>query len=416
MAQINPTVPQYNYITHSAQFPAFVAGFGAGKTEAAILRCIIGLLNNPSLNRGFYQPTYDLIRMIAFPRFEEILTNLDIPYRLTKSPLNQINIANYGIVYFRSMENSNRIVGYEHADADIDELDTLKRDDSTKVWRQILARNRQYKTNGAKNTIGVTTTPEGFKFVYDAWKRNPKEGYEIIQAPTYSNPHLPPDFIDNLRKVYPKNLLESYIEGNFVNLISGTVYNSFDRKVQNSSEQIRPLEALHIGCDFNVTKQAATVYVLRNGGKDWHAVEELTNMYDTPEMVRIIVDKWKNNGHPIYIYPDASGGSRKTVNASISDIALLQQAGFNVRANKSNPAVRDRIMATNAAFDNSRLKVNVINCPTVADCLEQQVYTSNGEPDKSSGVDHQNDATTYPIAYMMPIRKPLSNVDFKFAM
>lgn len=416
MAQINPTVPQYKYITHSAQFPAFVAGFGAGKTEAAILRCIIGLLNNPSLNRGFYQPTYDLIRMIAFPRFEEILTNLDIPYRLTKSPLNQINIANYGIVYFRSMENCNRIVGYEHADADIDELDTLKRDDSTKVWRQILARNRQYKTNGAKNTIGVTTTPEGFKFVYDAWKRNPKEGYEIIQAPTYSNPHLPPDFIDNLRKVYPKNLLESYIEGNFVNLISGTVYNSFDRKVQNSSEQIRPLEALHIGCDFNVTKQAATVYVLRNGGKDWHAVEELTNMYDTPEMVRIIVDKWKNNGHPIYIYPDASGGSRKTVNASISDIALLQQAGFNVRANKSNPAVRDRIMATNAAFDNSRLKVNVINCPTVADCLEQQVYTSNGEPDKSSGVDHQNDATTYPIAYMMPIRKPLSNVDFKFAM
>jgi hypothetical protein len=38
----------------------------------------------------------------------------------------------------------------------------------------------------------------------------------------------------------------------------------------------------------------------------------------------------------------------------------------------------------------------------------------NGEPDKKSGNDHQNDATTYPIAYEMPIVKPVANVKFAF--
>ena len=103
-----------------------------------------------------------------------------------------------------------------------------------------------------------------------------------------------------------------------------------------------------------------------------------------------------------------------SINASISDIALLEQAGFTVRAMKSNPAVRDRVMATNSAFPHGRLFINSQKCPSVAECLENQAY-KNGEPDKTSGYDHQNDATTYPIAYEMPIVKPVANINFKFA-
>jgi phage terminase large subunit len=409
---VNPTAPQYNYIVSQAKFPALVAGFGAGKTEAAVLRSIFGKLSNPNTNRGFYEPTYDLIRMIAWPRFEEILTDLEIPYRLNKSPLNMISIEGYGNIIFRSMDNAHRIVGYEHADADIDELDTLKRDDAAYAFRQILARNRQRKESG-QNTIGVTTTPEGFKFVYETWKQSPKKGYEIIQAPTASNPYLPDGYIDNLRDIYPSQLLDAYLEGKFVNLTSGTVYSSYNRVAQRSDETIKQGEPLFIGCDFNVTQQAATVYVQRDGGAVWHAVEQLTAMYDTPEMVRLIQEKWQRKGHKIYMYPDASGSSRKTVNASISDIALLEQAGFIVRAKKTNPAVKDRVLAMNAALEAGRIKINDSACPDVANCLEQQAY-KNGEPDKKSGNDHQNDATTYPIAFEMPIVKPVANVRFAF--
>ncbi len=409
---ISPTKPQFDYITSGAQFPAMVAGFGAGKTEAAIHRSIIGKLKNPTTNRGFYAPTYDLIRKIAFPRFEEILTELDIPYRLYKSPLNYLEVNGMGAVFFRSMDAPHRIVGYEHADADVDELDTMKPEEAAHAWRQIVARNRQKKKDGEPNTVGVTTTPEGFRFVYQTWKKDPKPGYEIIQAPTDSNPHVPEGYVDSLKAIYPEHLLSAYLEGQFVNLTSGTVYASYDRHGCGSNETIRDGEPLYIGCDFNVTKQAATVYVQRQGGREWHAVDELVNMYDTPEMVRIINDRYPHN--PIYIYPDASGGSRKTVNASLSDIALLEQAGYTVRAKKTNPAVKDRVASMNRALDGGRVKINAEACKVTAESLEQQVY-KNGEPDKSSGVDHQNDATTYPIAYEMPIMKPVANVRFAFA-
>jgi PBSX family phage terminase large subunit len=408
---IEPTLPQYDYITAEQRFPAFVAGFGAGKTEAAILRCIFGMIKNKGTNRGFYEPTYDLIRMIAWPRFEQTLTDLGIPYRLQKSPTNQITIEGYGVIFFRSMDNPQRIIGYEHADADIDELDTLKQDDAAYVWRQVLARNRQRKQG--PNTIGVTTTPEGFRFVYSQWRRQSNPDYQIIQAPTSSNKYLPEGYIEALKEAYPAHLLEAYLEGKFVNLTSGTVYTSYNRAACQSDEQLRQGEPLFIGCDFNVTKQAATVYVQREGGRVWHCVDELVNMYDTPEMVGIMQSRYQ--GHPIYIYPDASGKSRKTVDASKSDIALLEQAGFMVRVNKRNPAVRDRIMAMNAALEQGRVKINSTNCPVVAESLEQQTY-KNGEPDKTSGRDHQNDATTYPIAFEMPVVKPVANVSFKFAL
>lgn len=412
MAQINPTLPQYRYMMSEARFPALVAGFGAGKTEAAILRSIFGLISNPGTNRGFYEPTYDLIRVIAWPRFEEILTALGIPYKLQKTPINQITISGCGAIIFRSMENPNRIVGYEHADADIDELDTLTKANAAHVWRQVIARNRQHKPTGKPNTIGVTTTPEGFRFVYDAWMKSPKPGYEIIQAPTHSNPHLPDGYIQSLRDIYPSQLLTAYLEGQFVNLTQGTVYSGYSRAEKNSVETIQSGEPLYIGCDFNVTKQCAVVYVRR--GSQWHCVDELIDMYDTPDMIRIIHDRYQ--GHPIYIYPDASGRARKTVNASTSDIALLEQAGFSVRAKKSNPAVKDRIMATNAAFENGLLFVNALKCNVVAESFEQLAYDNNGEPDKKSGLDHAVDAATYPIAYELPIVKPVAHIPINFSM
>jgi len=412
MAKLSPTKPQFEYINSTAKFPALVAGFGAGKTEAAVQRCIIGKLRNPSTNRGFYEPTYDLIRMIAWPRFEEVLTDLKIPYKLHKSPLNYIDLGAYGQIIFRSMDTAERIIGYAHADADIDELDTLKESDAASVFRAIVARNREIKPNGEPNTIGVTTTPEGFKFVYKNWKQYPKEGFELIQAPTESNPHLPPDYVDNLKNIYPSNLLYAYLNGEFVNLTQGTVYNSYSRDRNDSKEEVTRFDYLMVGMDFNVTNMSAVVFVYRQGV--FHAVQELTGIYDTPHMIHTLKKKYPD--HNICVYPDASGASRKTVNASISDITLLESAGFECRAPKKNPFVKDRVMAANAAFESLQVMINSDKCPELASSLEQLTYDNNGMPDKTSGLDHLIDACTYPIAHELPIIKPIAAVPFKFAI
>lgn len=408
--QIAPTKPQYDYIQSKAQFPAMVAGFGAGKTEAAINRAIIGKVLHPEVNRGFYEPTYDLIRQIAFPRFEEVLESSGIPYRLYKTPINRLDIQGYKSIIFRSMDTPSRIIGYEHGDADVDELDTLKPDDAAEVWRRILSRNRQKKANQAPNTIGVTTTPEGFRFVYETWKKDPKPGYEIIQASTYSNKHLPSGYIDSLKDIYPEALLKAYLEGIFVNLTSGTVYSSYNREKNRSSETIQKKEPLYIGMDFNVTNMSAVTYVQR--GHIWHAADELKGIYDTPSMIDTIKSRYSERH--ITVYPDASGKSRKTVDASISDIHLLRQAGFTVKAKDANPRVKDRIMAANGAFDHNQVMINDEMCPEYSRCLEQLAYDKNGEPDKTQNIDHLPDAGTYPIAYEMPIRKPIATIPVTF--
>jgi hypothetical protein len=224
---------------------------------------------------------------------------------------------------------------------------------------------------------------------------------------------LPKDYIKSLYDTYPSQLVNAYVDGEFVNLTSGTVYYAYNRNRCRSHEVIKENEPLFIGQDFNVGKMASTVYVQRPNG--WHAVAELCDLFDTPDVVRVITERWKDAGHRIIIYPDASGKNRKSVGASSSDIALLQQAGFEVRAKDSNPAVKDRILSTVKAFESGKVWVNDALCPQTARSLEQQAYDKNGEPAKDGIIDHQNDATTYPIVYEMPVIKPLADVKIKFS-
>lgn len=412
---IVPTIPQDDFIFCGDPYPAFVAGFGAGKTEALIVRALMGKIAYPNNDRAFYEPTYDLMRVIAWPRFEELLTQHNMPYKLFRQPYNVLHVEGAGRIIFRSMDVPSRIIGYQVADSDIDELDTLKRDDAAEVWRRCLSRNRQNKPDKSPNTIGVATTPEGFRFVWEMWKKNPPPGYRLIKAPTYSNPHLPESYIQSLRDVYPENLINAYIEGEFVNLTQGTVYTSYDREACRSRETIQKGEPLYVGMDFNVTKQCAVVYVKRKAGRltALHAVDELIDYYDTPAIAEAILDRYPK--HRVTVYPDASGNSRKTVDASITDILLLKKAGFSIRAHKTNPAVRDRVVSMNSALEKGLVFVNDEVCPTFAHSLETQVYKDNGEPDKSNGVDHCNDAGTYPIAYELPVSKPVIVTDIRMS-
>lgn len=403
--EINPTIPQDEFIFSSARYPAIVAGFGAGKTEALVIRSILGKIQNPLNDRAFYEPTYDLIRMIAWPRFEEILSSLNIPYKLTKSPHNILDIEGRGRIIFRSMDTPTRIIGYEVGDSDVDELDTLKRNDAAEVWRRILSRNRQKKTSGV-NTAAVATTPEGFRFVYEAWHKNPKPGYEIIRAPSYSNPHLPDGYLQSLKDIYPPNLLQAYIEGEFVNLTSGTVYTGFDRVLNNTRATINPREPLHVGMDFNVNNMSAVIHVIRDNKP--MALDEITGARDTPAMIQILKEAYPDNS--ILVYPDATGKSRKTVNASTSDIGLLREAGFRIVADGSNPFVRDRVTCMNSVFSDQRYLVNTEKCPDYTQCLEQQAYDKNGAPDKQSDFDHLPDAAGYFIAKRFPIKRMAARV------
>lgn len=408
------TGPQYDFVYAPERFPLFLGGFGAGKSEALVCRMLRLLGDNPGCNVGYFAPTYDLIRLIAWERFEAKLTEWGVPYRLNKSS-NDLEVAGLGRVIFRTLDNPARIVGFEIADAGIDELDTLKTEQAREAWNKVIARCRQRKPNGEQNSAAVATTPEGFRFAYDRWQRNRADGYAMYRAPTHSNKNLPEGYVESLRATYPPNLLEAYINGSFVNLTSGAVYPDFDRELNGTNAEMREGEPLHVGMDFNVHNCSAVIYVVREGAP--HAVGELTGVRDTPAMARILRERFA--GHSITVYPDASGAAHKSVNASESDIAILRQNGFVIRAHGTNPAVRDRIAAVNALICNSdgerRLRVNAVLCPHLVESLEQQAYDKSGEPDKSGGLDHMADAMGYPLAYLYPIKRMATAINMRFA-
>ncbi len=397
------TETQRAFATSREPFPAFVGGFGSGKTAAAIARAMALKAHYRSSDIAYYLPTFPLVEDIALRRFPELCERKGWTYKLRSGNSPQIEFPGAGRIIFRTMENPARIVGYEVAHSIVDELDTLPMPKAREAWNKIIARNRQ--KCGVPNTVAVATTPEGFGFVYERWKKAPAAGYVLFHAKTTDNAaNLPEGYIDNLRASYPSNLLSAYLDGEFVNLASGTVYAEFDRTLNASREAIRPDEPLHIGMDFNVGQMAAVVSVIRDG--DPHALDEFAGLLDTPAMIAAIKARYPNR-RP-YIYPDASGQARKSNNASQSDLSLLSAAGFAVLANPTNPAVKDRVLSVNQMIHSHgarRLRVNIDSCPGLVEGFEKQAYAKTGEPDKTAGLDHLLDAAGYFICHKFPVVK-----------
>lgn len=406
--------PQADFIFMPQKFRAFVAGYGSGKTWVGCSALCKHFLEHEGINAGYFAPSYAQIRDIFYPTFEEVAADwgLDVDIKVSNKEVEVYrNGKQIGLIICRSMDNPSSIIGFKIGHALVDELDVMPTEKAKLAWRKIIARMR-FKQKGLKNGIDVTTTPEGFKFVHEQFVKLPSlkpelsHNYGLIHASTYDNEkNLPDDYISSLKESYPPELIDAYLNGQFCNLTSGTVYTSYNRNRCESHETIRENEPLFIGQDFNVGAMASTIYVKRPNG--WHAVDQLTGVYDTPELCKVLKERFV--GHKITIYPDASGNSRKTVNASESDISLLKQAGFTVKVNAQNPRVKDRILSVNGALSQGKMWVNARKCPDVVSCLEQQAYDKNGEPDKQGGFDHQNDATGYPIVYEMPVRKPASS-------
>lgn len=397
------TGPQKQFCQTASPFPAIIGGLGSGKSRGGTMRAVIKLLKCKGSNVGYYMPTYDLLKLRAMPGVEDDLKMLGLQYKLNKNDY-AIEVAGYGAIYFRSYDRPERIIAYETAHSIVDELDTLPKEKASLVWRKISERNRS--KCGEPNTIGCVTTPDqGFSgFIYDKWYKKQQPGYEVIKAPTYSNPYLPDGYIDQIRANYDPLLADMYIEGEIVNLSDKKVYHFFDRTQHHSDREIVDGERIHVTIDFNIGGCCSNVYIL--DGNTPIAVDEFVS-HDTYDFVNNL-NRYK--GHKITVYPDASGKAGRT-NATESDIEIIKGAGYFVDAPNSNPAVRDRINCMNAKLSKDEFRVNTRKCPELTTALEHQGYTDKGEPEKFSehpAIDDWVDGTGYFIHRKFPIRKPLT--------
>jgi hypothetical protein len=418
--------PQARFLAQEQKFRAFVAGFGSGKTWVGGSGLCQHFWEWPKIDAGYFAPTYAQVRDIFYPTIEEVAFDwgLTTDIHETNHEVSLYAGNRYrGTILCRSMEKPGEIVGFKIGKALIDELDVMKKVKAEMAWRKIMARMR-YKVDGLKNGVDVTTTPEGFKFVYSQFVKAVRDKpelaklYGMVQASTYENgKNLPEDYIPSLLATYPPQLIAAYIRGLFTNLATGNVYPNFDRKLNHTHERIRAHETLHIGMDFNVLNMTAVVSVIREDLP--LTLEELTKVRDTPTMARMLKERYREKGHEIVIYPDASGQNTSSKNASESDLTILRNAGFTVQVNSSNPAVKDRVNSVDAMTLNAEGKrrwlVNTDQCPTLTEAQEQQAWGDDGEPDKKTGHDHPNDAAGYFLVKRWPIVKRSATYE-KFRM
>ena len=395
-------------LSHQADFiesdyihTALVGGFRSGKSFSGCLKTILKKLSYPDINVAYYLPTYGLIRDIAYPLISQLLSDLKIDFQLNKS--DHEFLTKYGKIILRSLDNPDTIIGYEVGYSCIDEADVLSKQHMKDAFVKVVSRLSKPLPDGKKNSLDFVSTPEGFKFLYEFFVKEANENKRLIKATTNDNPFISDSYIDTLKMSYSPQQLDAYLNGEFVNLTSGTVYHRFSREHNLCNREINSNDILHVGMDFNVTKMNAVVHTI--DGENLYAVAEIVNAFDTNDVCQKLKNLYPN--FRIIVYPDASGNNRRS--SGKSDIDIIRSFGFSIRKPTKNPFVKDRVTAVNMAFRNSfdktRYFINQNNCPTLLEAFESQAY-KNGEPDKSNGYDHITEAAGYFICQQTK-KKPM---------
>jgi len=385
------------------------AGFGSGKTFIVARKTIQLASLNPGTDLIVCEPNFPLLVQILLPELHAALKQfgLSYTYKATEQTFfvdfeemdgdGNIVIKTNRLIC-KSLENYDRLIGINASGIILDEFDTAKTELAYNAFLKLLGRLRA----GTVRQLVIVSTPEGFKAMYRIFITE-KRG-KLIKAKTTDNVFLPDDFVQTLYDIYPENLVQAYINGEFVNLKSTTVFNHFDRKAHHATITITDEDrSVWLGGDFNAGGCITLEAIYQQGVL--YVFGEMVNSdtFGTRDALNV-----KYAGRHLYGSFDATGAKR-TSNASQSDLDILAEAGVSLMMGQSNPHMMDSILSVNAALKKGQLKIDTNKCPRLTEAMEQLAYDDvTGNPEKVSGpatIDDFTDALRYLVWALMPVSK-----------
>ena len=401
--------------------PGLIGGFGSGKTLAIPLRCM-SLIDWRARNQKIkakimiIEPTREMIRDILVPTLDYFFDFHNVSHRYHKTHHDYtISFKGHEFTFLlRSSDVPESLTGKNLTDIIIDEFDKKHSISHQKdVWKECISRIRIAEYG----TCAIATTPEGYKYTYELYNRCDYEeikNFQLIRAKTYDNHFLPKDYIENLYDNYSEELVQQYIEAQFINLLQGKVYYPFDRELNNTDKEYVKELPINLMVDFNVNPMIWEVgQTWFNDGKPKDfIIDEISQRNTYTEAMALEVANRYGKDTLYYIYGDPSGSSRST-KSKVTDYdiikSILPNAIFRVKL--SHPFVIDRINAVNSRLKNSRnernLFINVKKCPFLVKDCEQVLYKENTKDiDKTSNSDltHASDGLGYFIEYEYPLK------------
>jgi hypothetical protein len=389
-----------NFLPHQSlwwNLPNFIklliGGYGCGKTYIGALRAVYLSYMNQGYYGQYISPTFAIAKKTIVITLLDIFRRSHIDYNYNKTD-HEFHIRNWdGRFWIGSGDDPNSLKGPNLSWAGIDEPFIQ----SKEVLDQMLARIRPVTPT---SELFLTGTPESLNWGYDvAMNEEGKYDVGFVAGRTKDNVYLGKSYYENLYNAYTPEMREAYLEGKFINLNVGRAYKMFDRNKHIIHRDVHGLSVC-AGLDFNVDYMSAEIFARGNG---WiHFIDEIrisnSNSYELSEALVI-----KYPG--IYCFPDATGAARKSSSVK-SDHQIFMDRGFILRAHRDNPAVKDRVNATNGMLMRGLITVEPGKCPFLVKDFERVTW-DKGDLDQHSdpSLTHASDAGTYPIAYLYPVRK-----------
>jgi hypothetical protein len=390
--------PQKQVLECDKRFRVLITGRRFGKTFLAVTE-LAKFARYPKKKVWYVAPTYRMAKDIVWFELVDKLTKHKWIKKTNNSDLS-ILLRNGSTISLRGADNENSLRGVGLDFLVMDEFADVKEH----AWYEVLRPTLSDK-NGSALFCG---TPRG----YGNWSYNlfTKEdnNWASFQFTTLDGGQVSANEIEQAKADLDERTFNQEYMASFVNY-AGQIYYNFDRK-ENVIDKYEPKTAeIHIGMDFNIDPMSAVVTEIQ-GDKIIIYDEIILYSSNTDEMVQEI--KTRYSGKHIFIYPDPASKQRKTSAGGTTDLAILKNAGFNMRVRNNHPLIRDRINSVNTKLKNANGKRTLFianNCKTMLKSIERQIYKEGTSvPDKDNNYDHMNDALGYLVEYLFPVRREFS--------
>jgi len=383
------------------RFRTAICGRRFGKTYLAI-RELARFAREPNSRCWYIAPTRMQGKGIVWDELKDKLSKLNWIAKTNESDLT-ITLVNGSEITIKSADAYDRMRGFSVNFCVFDEFADM----DPEVWTAV--RPTLSDKQGHALFIG---TPKGTgnwsKDIFDM-SLDHADSWASWQFTTLAGGRVHADEIAAARSEMDERTFRQEFEATFESY-AGRIYYAFDRANVQSLKVDQP-EAVHIGMDFNIDPMSATIAVRQND--TLHIVDEIRMFSsNTQEMAQEIKSRYPKS--KIWVYPDPAARQRKTSAGGATDISILTNAGFVVKAPMSHDPVRDGINAVNSRLCDAAGKRHLLvdpKCKYTIEALERHAYKEGTSvPDKDSGYDHMSDALRYMISYIWPVKtefKPL---------
>jgi phage terminase large subunit len=391
---------QTNIADDEHRFRVAVCGRRFGKTHLAI-RELCKFARIPERECWFVAPTYRQAKQIVWKKLKQKLTDLKWTNKINESELTII-LKNGSTISLKGADNYDSLRGVGLDFIVLDEFADIDPEAFYETLRPTLS-----DKEGAALFIG---TPKGIgnwaHELYQMHLENP-ELWSSHSYTTLDGGNVSAEEIEQARRDLDERTFRQEYMATF-ETYTGRIFYNFDRSTHVKPFKGSTPDILYIGMDFNIDPMSAVI--MTRQGDVLHVIDEI-RMYssNTQETVAEIYSRYPKT--KIWVYPDPAARQRKTSAGGATDLTILQNAGFIVKAPNAHNPVRDGINAVNSRLKSDKGDIKLFvdpKCRHTIECLERYSYKEGtSQPDKDGGYDHMMDALRYAVDYMFPIKKDI---------